>query len=111
VLTYRSSNRALVTFKGEDKEKYVYGLSLTVDPKQYHQDLVLWYPTFCKTQSGLRLVGTEYLFDNENKIHAENDKGTVNFGDIVRQANSIKALGLDPKTCHTVWLSSQIEGV
>lgn len=99
-------NRSLSILKTDEKDYQTYGVTFTVDPKitSDGRNLVLWYPTFCKTDKGLRLYGTRLMQDKDGYYRNTN----VQFA---KEATRIfNSLGINRRECHTVRLTSKIQG-
>lgn len=103
-LTFLFQNRSLSLLNTDKKNYNNYGLILTVDPATNggKTNLVLWYPTFCPTDKGLRLFATQLLQDKDGNPRDANREQQKYVQD------SFDYIGIKRTSCHTVRLTSQL---
>lgn len=65
------------------------------------------YPTFCKTDKGLLLFTTRFLFNENGNAMLPHYQNTVEgVDDFFKEA--FEELGIDSKSCRTIQLTSEI---
>lgn len=90
------NNSGLVIAKGQNTKHYAVLLKSGKVTK-------LFYPTFCKTNTGFRLFATEFAF---TKSGSPDVKKVKNQKAILQVKQGLQALGVtDTTTCRTVQLS------
>lgn len=81
--------------KEEDRGYEVYSVLLTRDGQDF-----LYYPTFCDTNKGLRLLDTDRPLDKDGNV-----LGPEEGRDNLRKGLDQFGAG---KTCRTIWLTSAL---
>ncbi|KAL7911957.1 hypothetical protein GGI35DRAFT_492031 [Trichoderma velutinum] len=89
----------LIDLETSSKDSQAYGVAL-----RSRNEVLFYYPTFCPTDVGLRLFGTNYTIDENGEIGAPSPES---------RASLIKGLGQfdvkDASKCRTLWLTSNIQ--
>lgn len=69
MLTFLGGSSGLANLKTANKDYQAYGLAL-----KRERETLLYYPTFCPTNAGLRLFSTKFIIDKGDRIgHTSQD--------------------------------------
>lgn len=89
----------MAILKTDDKDYQTYGVIVN-----FQGGLDIWYPTFCKTNKGLRMYATVYLIDKDGNIRRNPGFRRR------RLVGSLERLGVNWENCRSVRLTSSVSG-
>lgn len=122
-LTLMLQNRSLSVLETQENSSLEYGVMLTVAPKEttpgynpdfdfgYDQEdnkMILWNPTFCQTDKGLRLYATRLVYSQTLLAIDPTSGKSADDMEVFSDIGFMARAGIAASTCRTVQLTSQV---